>query len=313
MKLLSKYFLLVLAVCCANLTFAQIHRSHGHQESSKPKTEKSSSGKQGNKKTKTSNKNKQQKHAESSYNTEQSSVDTDRFISKDLTFTVGGVSFKMVYVEGGTFTMGITEALDNDLFKIALPTHKVTLRDYYIGQYEVTQELWQAVMGNNPSHFKGDLQRPVERVTWDECQTFISKLNNLTGRYFALPTEAEWEFAARGGQKSLSYRYAGSNVLSFVAWNDSNSSNTTHRVGTLEPNELGLYDMSGNVMEWCYDRLSTYVEYPQNNPTGGISDGNRMVRGGCWRFPEEMCRVYMRLPLGPDNSIEFLGLRLVIR
>ena len=161
----------------------------------------------------------------------------------------------MIPVEGGTFTMGSNI---NGSWSNAYPEHTVTLSDYSIGQTEVTQELWIAVMGNNPSHFKGDPQRPVERVTWDDCQSFINELNKLTGRHFKLPTEAQWEFAARGGNQSMGFTYSGSNNLNDVAWYENNSNNSTHPVATKTPNELGLYDMSGNVQEWCQDWCGYY-------------------------------------------------------
>jgi formylglycine-generating enzyme required for sulfatase activity len=152
----------------------------------------------------------------------------------------------MVYVSGGTFTMGATSEQGSDAYDDENPTHSVTLSSYYIGKYEVTQAEWKAVMGSNPSYFKGD-DRPVEQVSWDDCQTFISRLNSITGRSFSLPTEAQWEFAARGGNSTLGYKYSGSNNVYDIAWYDDNSGGTTHDVGTKSPNELGLYDMSGNV------------------------------------------------------------------
>ncbi|MBQ0015371.1 MAG: formylglycine-generating enzyme family protein, partial [Bacteroidales bacterium] len=150
----------------------------------------------------------------------------------------------MVEVSGGTFKMGATSEQGSDAWNDEKPVHNVTLSSYYIGLTEVTQELWQAVMGSNPSYFKG-LYRPVENVSWDDCQTFISRLNSLTGKNFRLPTEAEWEFAARGGTKSRGYKYSGSNTLDDVAWHVGNSGDKTHDVGTKAPNELGIYDMSG--------------------------------------------------------------------
>ena len=158
----------------------------------------------------------------------------------------------MVYVSGGTFTMGGTSEQGSDAFDQEKPTHSVTLSSYYICKYEVTQALWRAVMGSNPSNFKGD-NLPVESVSWNDCQTFINRLNSYTGRNFRLPTEAEWEFAARGGNYSRHYKYSGSNYIGDVAWYHSNSGHRTHPVGTKQPNELGLYDMSGNVHEWCSD------------------------------------------------------------
>lgn len=167
------------------------------------------------------------------------------------TFTVNGVSFKMVAVDGGTFTMGATSEQQNP-FGSEKTVHDVTLSDYYIGETEVTQALWQAVMGNNPSYNSGS-NNPVEEVSYDDCITFINKLNSLlsgqlpSGRKFRLPTEAEWEFAARGGNRSRGNQYSGSNSLGSVAWYDDNSNSQTHPVKQKQANELGLYDMSGNV------------------------------------------------------------------
>lgn len=187
----------------------------------------------------------------------------------------------MVYVSGGTFTMGGTSEQGSDAESDEKPTHNVTLSSYYICKYEVTQALWRAVMGSNPSYFKGD-NLPVECVSWNDCQTFINRLNSYTGRNFRLPTEAEWEFAARGGNYSRHYKYSGSNYIGDVAWYDNNSGNRTHPVGTKQPNELGLYDMSGNVYEWCSDWYGSYSSYSQSDPTGPNSGSGRVERGGSW-------------------------------
>ena len=187
----------------------------------------------------------------------------------------------MVYVSGGTFTMGATSEQGSDALDREKPTHSVTLSSFYLCKYEVTQALWRAVMGNNPSSFKGN-NLPVQNVSWNDCQTFISRLNNLTGRIFRLPTEAEWEYAARGGNRSRGYKYSGSNVLSDVAWYDDNSGGKTHPVGSKSPNELGLYDMSGNVWEWCSDWYGTYSSSSQTNPTGASCGSSRVRRGGGW-------------------------------
>ena len=168
------------------------------------------------------------------------------------TFYANGVSFEMVEVRGGTFRMGATSEQGSDACDWEKPVHSVTLSGYNIGKTEVTQELWQAVMGSNPSRFKGD-NMPVECVSWDDCQEFIRKLNSLTSQNFRLPTEAEWEFACRGGNNSRGYKYSGSNYIDNVAWYDGNSGDKTHPVATKSPNELGIYDMSGNVWEWCND------------------------------------------------------------
>ena len=232
-----------------------------------------------------------------------------RFGAARETITVKGVSFDMIMVEGGTFTMGATSEQGNDVESDEKPTHLVTLSDYYIGETEVTQALWKAVMGSNPSSFKGN-SNPVESVSWNDCQEFIRKLNSLTGRTFRLPTEAEWEFAARGGNKSKGYKYAGSNSIDNVAWYLSNSSSTTHAVKTKSPNELGIYDMSGNVWEWCQDRYGFYSSNAQTNPKGS-SNAYRVLRGGSWSYFARRCRVSDRYCDSPDSR-ETFGLRLML-
>ncbi len=211
----------------------------------------------------------------------------------------------MVYVSGGTFIMGGDESSDQT------PTHSVTLSSYYICKYEVTQALWRAVMGSNPSKFKGD-NLPVEQVSWNDCQTFINRLNSYTGRNFRLPTEAEWEFAARGGNYSRHYKYSGSNYIGDVAWYTDNSGNRTHPVGTKQANELGLYDMSGNVWEWCSDWYGSYSSYSQSNPTGATSGFGRVERGGNWCGLARYCCSSHRSYYAPGNSFDDLGLRLVL-
>ena len=211
----------------------------------------------------------------------------------------------MVYVSGGTFIMGGDESSDQT------PTHSVTLSSYYICKYEVTQALWRAVMGSNPSKFKGD-NLPVEQVSWNDCQTFINRLNSYTGRNFRLPTEAEWEFAARGGNYSRHYKYSGSNYISDVAWYCDNSGNRTHPVSTKQANELGLYDMSGNVWEWCSDWYGSYSSYSQSNPTGATSGFGRVERGGNWCGLARYCCSSHRSYYAPGNSFDDLGLRLVL-
>ena len=204
------------------------------------------------------------------------------------------------------------------------PTHCVTLSDYYIGETEVTQELWVAVMGCNPSKCKKKKQRPVENVSWDDCQTFLQKLNALTGAHFRLPTEAEWEFAARGGMSSRGYQYSGSNNLGDVAWYNEDWGADTHTVKTKSPNELGIYDMSGNVWEWCQDWFGSYSSSFQTNPTGPSTgsvrfsrvsnpteaDFYRVYRGGAWYGSARDCRSAARGYGTPDNRDYNLGLRL---
>ena len=218
----------------------------------------------------------------------------------------------MVYVQGGTFMMGATSEQGSDAYDNEKPAHQVTLSSFSIGRYEVTQEEWQAVMGSNPSWFKGP-KRPVENVSWDDCQAFIKKLNEMTGKQFRLPTEAEWEFASRGGIKSQGYKYSGSNNLNSVAWYADNSGNTTHDVGQESPNELGIYDMSGNVWEWCSDWYGKYSSSSQTNPTGSYSGSSRVDRGGGWNGNAWLCRVSSRdcgHPVSRSLNLGNLGLRL---
>ena len=217
----------------------------------------------------------------------------------------------MVYVSGGTFTMGGTSEQGSDAEFYEKPTHNVTLSSYYICKYEVTQALWRAVMGSNPSNFKGN-NLPVENVSWYDCQAFIKRLNSYTGRNFRLPTEAEWEFAARGGNYSRRYKYCGSNDIGDVAWCD-DYHDRTHPVGTKQANELGLYDMSGNVWEWCSDWYGSYSSYSQTDPIGPNSGSSRVMRGGGWASIACACRSSYRCsndaPSGRSNDY---GLRLVL-
>ena len=222
-----------------------------------------------------------------------------------------GISIEMVKVEAGTFMMGATSEQKYP-YDDEKPVHQVTLtNDYYMGKYEVTQALWEAVMGNNPSRFKGE-NLPVETVNWNECQEFISKLNSLTGRKFFLPTEAEWEYAARGGKKSRSYQYSGSSNISDVAWYNGNSGSKTHPVGTKQANELGIYDMSGNVWEWCWDWYGSYSSSSQTNPTGADSGSSSVRRGGGWYDDARGCRLSHRHHFTPDDRYYNLGLRLAL-
>ena len=195
---------------------------------------------------------------------------------------------EMVLVEAGTFTMGNA---DGEWYAGKCPTRQVTLTNsYYIGKYPVTQAQWKAVMGNNPSYFKGD-DLPVEQVSWEDIRGFIAKLNEMTGKNYRLPTEAEWEYAARGGNESKGYKYIGSDDIDAVAWHNGNSDNKTHPVGTKQPNELGIYDMNGNVFEWCYDWHDFWTNNPETNPQGTTEGSTRVFRGGGWNTDAEDCRV----------------------
>ncbi len=228
------------------------------------------------------------------------------------TITANGVSFDMVQVEGGTFQMGSEDGEDDEK-----PVHEVWLDSYMIGQTEVTQELWLAVMGSNPSFFKGP-DHPVEQISWNDIvNDFLPKLNKLTGKNFRLPTEAEWEYAARGGSKSRGYKYSGSNDIDEVAWYDDNSNGTTHPVKSKAPNELGIYDMSGNVWEWCQDWYASdyYLSSVTKNPKGPTSDSSgsfRVNRGGSWFNSASDCRTAYRNYNTPSSSFNDLGLRLAL-
>ena len=225
------------------------------------------------------------------------------------TFYANGVSFEMVEVRGGTFRMGATSEQGSEADSDEKPVHSVTLSGYYIGKTEVTQALWKAVMGSNPSNFKGD-NLPVECVSWNDCQEFVRKLNSLTELNFRLPTEAEWEFACRGGNNSRGYKYSGSNYIDNVAWYWDNSLGNTLPVATKLPNELGIYDMSGNVREWCSDWKGDYSSGAQTNPKGPYDGSYRVNRGGSWFDLARHCRSSYRDSYSPDYCGDFLGLRL---
>ena len=236
-----------------------------------------------------------------------------------LDFTVNGVTFTMVRVEGGTFTMGATSE-QTGAERNEKPAHRVTLSDYYIGQTEVTQALWEAVMGETPTSDVyqwwpevglGD-NYPAYYISYNDVLSFISKLNSLTGRTFRMPTEAEWEYAARGGNKSEGYLYSGGNTLDNVGWYLDNSDETTHPVAQKAANELGLYDMSGNVSEWCSDWYGSYSSSPKTNPKGHITGANRVLRGGCWYGFATCCRVAYRCYDSPSSRDDGYGVRLAL-
>lgn len=238
---------------------------------------------------------------------------SDDYASSDnLKIEVPGFGpMEMVYVEGGTFMMGSD---DDDAFSDESPVHEVTLSSFYIGNYEVTQALWKRVMGSNPSVCNGDDRRPVETVSWKDCQNFIYELNALTGQEFRLPTEAEWEYAARGGRKSRGYKYSGSNDAEKVGWFFT-LGEVSQPVGTKMPNELGIYDMSGNVWEWCQDYYGDYSEESQINPTGPSTGETRVVRGGGYLdyvYDEEPIYITYRGELEEQEKEWDQGLRLVL-
>ncbi|MDX2284268.1 MAG: formylglycine-generating enzyme family protein [Bacteroidia bacterium] len=224
-----------------------------------------------------------------------------------------GFAFRMIGVEGGTFRMGLPEGAEG-AYGDEHPDHEVLVPPFSLGEYPVTQGLWLAVMGGkNPSYFPG-LDRPAEQVSWEDAQAFIAKLNGLTGRGYRLPSEAEWEYAARGGARSEGYLYAGSDKLKEAGWYDENSGGETHPVGQKLPNELGLYDMSGNVWEWCEDDWhDTYTNAPADGSAwveAGRTGLLRVLRGGSWGLDARLCRVSYRDPLSPGRRDHSLGFRL---
>ena len=222
-------------------------------------------------------------------------------------FMVNGVSFRMIHVEGGSFMMGS----DSDIGSDEKPIHEVTLSSFYIGEFQVTQSLWEAVIETNPSQFKGE-NLPVECVSWSECQNFLTKLSSLIGLTFRLPTESEWEYAARGGNHSCGYEYSGSNDIDEVAWYGGNSNGKTHNVGSKRSNELGLFDMSGNVWEWCDDWYGAYPSSPQTNPKGLSSGTARVFRGGSWNYATLNSFRLMYRNYGSDVKYAYLGFRVVL-
>ncbi|MBR5333016.1 MAG: SUMF1/EgtB/PvdO family nonheme iron enzyme [Muribaculaceae bacterium] len=280
-----------------------------------------------------------------------SSIDSIKIMSQEEDEDISNIDFdifsalekdEMVYVEGGTFMMGAQSSsssssnYDPDAYSSESPVHQVTVGDFYIGKYEVTQQLWEYVMkysgtcadGSTISAYASDVwldsnpssscgvgdYYPAYYVSWEDIvNIFIPRLNKITGKIFRLPTEAEWEYAARGGNKSKGYKYSGSNTIDDVAWFISNSS-TSHQVGTKAPNELGIYDMTGNVWEWCSDWYSSsyYSSSPSTNPTGPTSVSYRVCRGGCWGGYAQICRVSYRTYYYPGNSYPNLGFRLVL-
>ena len=301
-------FILALAFCCLTANAQnQVVKRHGtKKETSTTATQKSTS-----KKTSTAETSGHKSKTSSSSSRMESLPKAVHQGISYQTFYVNGVSFQMAKVVAGSFYMGATSEQKNP-YSDEKPKHKVTLtRNYYIGKTEVTQALWKAVMGSNPSRFNGD-NKPVECVSWNDCQTFISKLNTATGRQFRLPTEAEWEFAARGGNNSRHYQYSGSNSLYDVAWYGDNSSNTTHDVATKQANELGLYDMSGNVWEWCSDWYGNYSSNTQYDPAGPTSGSYRVYRGGSWDDDAGYCRSSGRGRYNPGFRYYSMGFRLAL-
>jgi formylglycine-generating enzyme required for sulfatase activity len=223
-------------------------------------------------------------------------------------FSIGGKTLEMTLVKGGTFTMGCTVG---ECTERELPPHQVTItKDFYIGKYEVTQAQWEAVMDNNPSGFIDD-SFPVETVGWDDVQAFISQLNKTTGKNYRLPTEAEWEYAARGGAESKGYVFSGGDNLDSVAWNIGNANSTTHTVGTKAPNELGIHDMTGNVWEWVSDWYAEYTPEAETDPAGPQSGERRVFRGSSWLCSDpNFRRIPYRFTTDPSLARNFVGFRL---
>ena len=224
-------------------------------------------------------------------------------------FVINNYHFNMIKVDGGTFMMG----LEGDAQ--ATPVHQVTLSDYHIGETEVTQALWTMVMGSNPSNHQGDGGLPVENMSWYDCQEFVAKLNAMYEERFSLPTEAQWEFAARGGNKSQGYVYSGSNSLGAVAWYSGNSDGSTHLVATLAANELGLYDMSGNVFEWCMDNWGAYTSVAQVDPQGPLTGEGKVCRSSAYNRANNnnWFRCGGRTYDSPTMAAKDTGLRLAIQ
>ena len=234
------------------------------------------------------------------------------------------IDLEMVFVQGGTFWMGCDEKYGDDCQEREKPQHRVTVSSFYIGKYEVTQKQWQKIMGttirqqrdkeSKESSLRGEGDNyPMYYVSWNETQEFIRRLNATTGKQYRLPTEAEWEYAARGGLQSQGYKYSGSNNLSDVAWYNDNSGDSTHPVGTKQPNELGIYDMSGNVWEWCGDWFGNYSHSDLQDPNGSSSGSRRVDRGGSWHYGSEWCRVSARSNYGLNGRGYSLGFRLALR
>lgn len=226
-----------------------------------------------------------------------------------INIDIRGVNFEMIYVEGGTFQMGRTfddgEGCNPD------SVYTVELSDYYISKTEVTQELWETLMDKNPSKNEG-AQLPVEGVSWHDCCVFVNKLSRIKWQEFRLPTEAEWEYAARGGNKSKGYKYSGGNNIDSVAWYNANSMDKTHPVATKRANELGIHDMSGNVMEWCNDIHGDYIHKNKRNPKGAANGVNRVFRGSSYWGNDDQCSVTYRDNAHPELKCLLFGFRLVL-
>ena len=219
------------------------------------------------------------------------------------------VQSNMIAVETGSFEMGDKNAGGDEDAK---PPHRVILDDFMMSKYDVTQGLWKAVMGNNPSGSTKCDSCPVEKVSWNDAQKFISKLNSITGQRYRLPFEAEWEYAAKGGSRSKGSTFSGGNEIDSVGWNDSNSEKKTHPIGQKKANELCLYDMTGNVLQWCSDwyDYNYYNTSPEQNPHGPGRGKTKVLRGGGWNIYTAYCGVTVRADLIPDSCYYNVGFRL---
>ncbi len=223
---------------------------------------------------------------------------------------IGREHFEMVFVEGGIFQMGCTQLNEEDCKEDEFPVFTVSLPDYYIGKYPVTQAVYEAVTGKNIAQIKGCPNCPIESVNWYDAQEFIDKLNELTGKNYRLPTEAEWEFAARGGNKSKGYLYSGGNDIDMVGWYNAHKLVRIEPVGLKIPNELGIYDMSGGVWEWCQDNYTEYDERRKRNPLGVKKGRFKVLRGGAWTVTENHCRVSARHRYFPHTRTFDFGFRI---
>jgi len=216
----------------------------------------------------------------------------------------------MVMVNGGTFDMGATLEQEKDYWENELPVHQVDIDRFKICKYPVSQKLWYAIMGENPSFFK-NAEAPVESITWFECQKFIELLSKIMGIKFSLPTEAQWEYASRGGNSSKFYKFSGCGEINDVTWYSENSGFGTKPIGQKKANELGLYDMSGNIWEWCQDWFASYSALPQVNPICEVKTNNKVIRGGSWSSGKDYCRITSRQFMNPLMKQNFLGFRLI--
>jgi formylglycine-generating enzyme required for sulfatase activity len=242
---------------------------------------------------------------------------------QDFIETAFGINMKMVYVEGGTFTMGCTGDQGNECESDESPNRMTTVSSFYIGMLEVTQSQWEKVMGTSiyqqqskaggSNTYGVGSDYPMYYVSWEEAKEFCARLSRQTGRNYSLPTEAEWEYAARGGKRNEGTKYAGGWSIDDVAWYDGNSNSSTHMCGTKRSNALGIYDMSGNVWEWCEDWYgSQYLQYDNNNPKGASTGSNRVLRGGSWRSFAGSCRVANRDIGSPGHRRYNFGFRIVL-